>query len=827
MEADILKPNEQKVVEMARGLEDILQQSLGWAQTHLKQPQVQSFILKTLQQKKGTAKKILDSAYRPIALGVFGSSQCGKSYLVSELIKGDQKALEIYISGKNGTPVLKDYLETINPAGGRESTALITRFTKRPYAEVRGCSIHARLISRTDIIKILLNGFLFECVSDFTPSADDLLKLKNSFRGIPRDPVPVFSADDIWDIQDYAKRHFRNQFLKMLEDINYKLTELYRSLHKALGDLGDQVVGLYDESLVPREKSIIDIERLYSLGKPGNRKCAVVPASGGAVEFDTSFLCALTRELILKVPQEVTNSLLDQMDVLDFPGARSREQVFDQSKLASDPLALSEVFKRGKVAYLFDRSSDDRDITGLVLCQEGGPQEAKSLPYMINKWIEWSHGPNPKSRQGKPLLLFHVFTKFDLDLIWKKGEDQNVRWESRLKSNFEEFFGRAGDWVVNWDETGAFRNCFWVRNPNVQQTVFGRKDGLEFIREETQLAETKAQYCRHELVRKHFRNPEEAWDEAASPNHAGIPYLKDRIRKTIEPNSKVIQLGSNIQAILHDVKTHLKPYHVGDDVSQARLAAEERAKKRLSALMKAMPTRYSLAFMLDHERFAISEKTVAMIYDSIVNPMIDEKSDDEKDSSSLSIESPRFDESIFEIPGVETQKEPEKVAKPPMKKGDLFAKAVIDRWHEQLIQMTADLEFQREIELDSEWLTDITQELMKGASRFSLYEKISEDSDKRLNSPASTKLMRMQSASTAALLNRFVTELGQARKEIQIPKGPPKANLSAKSYPGLAIYQHWTMSLIKLFKDNIAEGDKIDEESNSKLKRILDFSIQS
>jgi len=159
------------------------------------------------------------------------------------------------------------------------------------------------------------------------------------------------------------------------------------------------------------------------------------------IEMDSAVLCALACELILKVPSDGSASILDQMDVLDFPGARARAQVFDNTKLGSDPLALTEVFLRGKVAYLFDRYSDDRDITGLVLCQEGGPQEAKSLPYMINKWVEWSQGPDAKSRQNLTPLLFHVFTKFDVDLVRKKGEDPRAVGKAASKPISRNFLG--------------------------------------------------------------------------------------------------------------------------------------------------------------------------------------------------------------------------------------------------------------------------------------------------------------------------------------------------------------------------------------------------
>ncbi len=862
---DALRPEEKEVIGQAERLDGLLGTGTDWARHHLAPAQVRSFLEKSLNGKRATVRKIHASARRPIALGVFGASQCGKSFLISELVKGDDKRpLEVFTNPAGGKPVPRDYLDHINPPGGRESTALVTRFTKRPYATVKGCSLLARLLGRTDLIKIFMNGFLFECQSEFLPSADELSKLRASIRGRAPEVTPVFTEADAWDIQDYVKRHFRNQFAKALEDINYwgvfndeirflpfetqipylewlwgrfpRLTELYRSLHLALGELGTQVVGLFEEALIPRDKSIIDVQRLAGLSRPGNRKIVIALADGGRLEMDTSTVCALTRELILCVPEDLGPSLLDQMDVLDFPGARSREQAFDNLKL-NDPLALSEVFLRGKVAYLFDCTSDERDITGLVLCQEGGNQEAKSLPYMINKWVEWSHGTTPEERAGKPVTLFHVFTKFDQDLVKKKGESHEVRWSSRLRTNFEEFFGRAGDWATQWDPHTPFRNCFWVRNPNVQQTIFGRDaQGREIPIDQAYLDEARGRYLAHPLVKAHFQSPEEAWDQAATPDHCGIGWLKEAIRRAIDPRTKVRQLAANLEAILAEVKAQLRPYYVGDDIAEARAAAEERARQRLATLVKVMPTHYSLAMLLDRERFALSEKAVAAIYDAILNPMLEEGGPPGTSPEAAPAAGPQlFDADAFAIDGITPTPEPATDTggstgpsggrRPPTRKGELFAQSVLRKWEEQLVRLTTDLEFQREIGLDTEWLGDVAQELMKGAFRKRLYEKIAEESDRHLNATNAPRLMRIQAVATTSLLNQFVMELGEPREDRPIPDGPPKATLSPKAYPGLHLYKHWTTALLRLYRNNIAEDEVADEASNALLKQILDATL--
>jgi len=854
MQQNPLRPEEQKVINMSEQLARLLASSADWAGNYLKDAQIRKFMQKVIQEKQITVKRIGESARRPLALGVFGASQCGKSYLVSELVRGTKPTPMVLLNQARQVPQSRDYLEEINPAGGRESTAIVTRFTTRPYRQVNGCSAYIRLLSITDLVKIFLNGFLFECQSDFMPSADELQKVRYSFRSFAgkASSNSLLSEADVWDLQDYARRHFHNQFLRMLEDINYwgimqeeirtlpadqqitylewlwgrfpKITELFRHLVKELGAMGGEVVGIYDDALLPRENSIIDVQRLSQLLKVGNRKCTVVLGNGSEVALDSAVLCALTSELIMQVQEPGEEALVQKLDILDFPGARARAQVFDQNRLSKDHEALVEVYLRGKVAYLFDRYSDDRDVSALLLCQEGGPQEAKSLPYMVNKWVEWSQGKDAAARKGKKPLLFNIFTKFDMDLVRKRGEDPAVRWDSRLKTNFADFLGRAGEWVDEWEPGKAFQNCYWVRNPNVQQTVFGRdKDGQEFVRDEEQLDQIKKEYLANQHVQKHFANPCESWQQSATPGNPGIPYLIKTLRTGIEDTTKVAQLSSNLKQIEAELKTHLQPYFIGDDISKARGLAEERAKKLLVNLGRVMATRYSLPQILDLDRFSISDKTIGMLFDAVINPMGDEEESSENGGLAQS-DTPVFEESIFAFDS-EPAAAPAKPAKTPVSKGVKFAQSVLNRWQEQLVHLSQNTDFHQITGLPGEWYAEVTQEIIKGASRLKLEAKLAEESDSQLNAPNPVRFQRKTAASAAEQLNRYIVELGQPRAEITIPSGPPKATLSARAYPGLTLYQHWTNALVQMFKDNVAEASADDEASNQALSSILSTSV--
>ncbi|HRY61437.1 MAG TPA: hypothetical protein P5266_04500, partial [Candidatus Fermentibacter sp.] len=136
-----------------------------------------------------------------------------------------------------------------------------------------------------------------------------------------------------------------------------------------------------------------------------------------------------------------------------------------------------------------------------------------------------------------------------------------------------------------------------------------------------------------------------------------------------------------------------------------------------------------------------------------------------------------------------------------------------------------DPEFQQQTGLDGEWFAEVTQEIIKGASRFQLEKQIADESETFLNAPTPARFLRKTSVLVASRLNRFVTDLGQFPPVREIPAGSPKATLSARAYPGLSLYQHWTNALIQLFKDNVAAAGAADEASNAALAEILKTTL--
>ena len=87
-------------------------------------------------------------------------------------------------------------------------------------------------------------------------------------------------------------------------------------------------------------------------------------------------------------------------DLLDFPGARSRLKL---TGLPDDPAdgsqRVRELLLRGKIAYLFQRYTEERELTSMLLCMPPSVAEVKDLASMVKSWIDSTHGSTPRQRR--------------------------------------------------------------------------------------------------------------------------------------------------------------------------------------------------------------------------------------------------------------------------------------------------------------------------------------------------------------------------------------------------------------------------------------------
>jgi hypothetical protein len=560
------------------------------------------------------AQRLRVAATRPPSVAVFGASQAGKSYLVSSIAKSGRKPLVVSFGDRH-----LHFLRELNPQGEKEATGLVSRFTIRPPVAPPGAPVPLRLLSQTDVVKILANAFMedFKLDSLRPPDAPAIAAL---FDRLARDAGPQaqggLTIDDIEELREYFELHFRaHPLIKELGsaywaragDIIPRLppgrraeayaplwngtesfTHLAGELISALRSLGFADIAFCGlDALMPREQGVLNADTVFAMGQGTRGAVQVVSATGAAASLDRALLAALIAEMTVPLA-EPPRPFFRNTDLLDFPGARSREVFRSVEDFLAKPDGLGRLFLRGKVAYLFQRYQAEQEIAAMLLCVGPSNQDVQTLPEMVANWIDLTIGATPDARSKQRNALFFVLTKFDMEFPGKVGEDvaSGQRWTTRLQASLLDFFGKAYDWPTNWANHRAFNNCYWLRNTGMEfDKVFDYRTADDGDPEETRAARGEAflaqrldPYLHNDSIRAHFADPLTAWNEGLRENDGGITYLADRLAPVCDPTLKAEQITGRLKELAEDIDKQLRPhFHTGDlaaELERARAAAQ-------------------------------------------------------------------------------------------------------------------------------------------------------------------------------------------------------------------------------------------------------------
>lgn len=445
MNATLTKESQQLQLAIGRGL--------AWLETYA-DPAKRLATVNELGKLRRRAKRLEQAAGLRPAVAMFGQSQVGKSFLVSNLARTpEQKQLEISPAGYSVDEIRQilkteqagqiSFIDHINPKSeNNEATGVITRFTTNYSVEERGYKI--RLFSQADLVKVLTTAYQYN-IQDSHYLLDEVTIRKtvvriqdlaaNRSEGVGMTPDDVLDIRDFlrdnlfdkglvqrlhqhgyWDeIADYVPRldpALRHEAFGFLWHTNPFLTSLFKQLSDNLNQLGfvsEVWCGL--DAIAPTTHTIVDVNRLSELNHLTENKGEVLVRTnaGQMVSVNRSVLTALAAELVLPLPKVVEQhpdrQFLQHADILDFPGARSWEQksreAFDESETADK----MTTFLRGKVAYLFDKYNETFEISSLLFCHDNSQVEVNSLPGLLYKWIGVNVGKSAEERERREAAL--------------------------------------------------------------------------------------------------------------------------------------------------------------------------------------------------------------------------------------------------------------------------------------------------------------------------------------------------------------------------------------------------------------------------------------
>lgn len=881
---------------------DMAQQSLAWISDAANAERVGGNRKIAEQQIKKSviaARKAAAAVDRPMCVGVFGPSQAGKSYLVSVLAR-DKEAPLMARFGDLGRDV--DFIREINPGGDRESTGLVTRFSIRQEPSPAGSPVVLRMLSETDIAKILGNSFFL----DGDPkkrqllTADKVLSVLDTARARAGSSATAsLTEEDVWDLQDYFEKQFSglsyietlSAFWQAASELAPRLSVLHRAdLFSVLWGSIPQFTAVYIDlvtalerlgfptdaycqidALVPREKSIIDVATLSGLGDQGREEDLSIRSMNGApVKLARSVVTALAAELRIAITDQPW-PFFEHTDLLDFPGARSRQKVDFEGFFEDKPDALQDLYRRGKVAFLFDRYVAEQEISSILLCIKPSNQEVVELPDMIDRWIQTTHGATPADRARADTSLFLVLTMMDQHFNERAGDEGNSpsdRFKARLGSSLTSYFGKAHRWPFEWTPGSAFKNTYWLRNPNFKAEFLIKYEGnleVEILPEKVdKVAVLRKGYLDVDEVQEHFHDPARAFDEALRLNDGGVTYLAQNLAKICRQEIKHNQIRERITGIAQDVRRVIAPYFVDSDINKRLEEREEVTGRILSGLSDAWDRNQfgSAIRMLQISQNGISEHLHIAYGSRLRGISPDEARGQVAKPAAKKTAAPPLPRGAPPLPGSKktaaatvvapvVSSAPQKV----MAKEAYLAKAAVGHWTENLYALTRNDEALQTMGLDADMAGELVTELVTGARRSNLESRIAIDLEKLTGNAIERSDILLEKAGFFATshINRFASTLGfDAMPEAKRPQAPDGTDggmvtvfakrqvrtncdelpRERKGFAYLALSE-WMYAFHQLVIDNVTSGEgfTVNVEQNERLRTIIaslgDASTQS
>lgn len=597
-------------------------QALKWGRTFLKGGNLKearrNFITNRIQ-----LRRLQFASGQKAGAAIFGISQVGKSYMTNYLLATKDSPLKVYDNLGNGT----SFLAHIDPMGnGREATALITRFsTSNLCGSNANYPIRVRMLSLVDVILVLVDSFYNDLTGHVVPSKEEIReeidRLQSKYAS-QSSCQEIINEEDIYELQEYFSADLMRScpefhrdlisegYFELLSQLigkipvedwngvfgylwqhNPIMSDVFAKMLKTMAKLEfSRTCHVNIDALRNNKGTILHVDRIFELfevesvtgaGSSFTVDKASEPFMNVLTDKDhevnhieKSAFCALAMEvgfsIVNPIDPDSKNAIekdkpfLDTLDILDFPGARSREEIL----LANlNKVTASQMVIRGKVAYLFNKYSRQHLISTLLLCQDDKQAEVKTVPKLINTWVENAIGRTEEERtqfirESKVSPLFVIATKFNNYL---KKDYGGMDYEKMLKkwinlgsnlSSVLEIKGAGEDsWFQKWADGNPFKSIFLLRSfffsgndhifdgyteendviTNPEENVNpDYVDYLEKLRESFLDSDSS-------FVRTHFEDPKQAWSAAAEAGFDGsgliidkLTILKDHIGKARE-----------------------------------------------------------------------------------------------------------------------------------------------------------------------------------------------------------------------------------------------------------------------------------------------------
>lgn len=629
-----------------------INQGASWVNGNLKVDKMAAY--KTLVKKRRTLKKIRNTYKAKPAVALYGESQCGKSHLSSSLLSVDGKPMKV-VDRINGQRY--EYLTHLNPPGSGEATGLITRFTTRQQEGIsKEYPVHLRLMSVKDIALMLCDGYYRDYENRETASKEEVNAFLEGLKDRKTGNRQCYlSEDDIGEMEEYFDNFFSGKYvgidsadyfgklsliveyldesdviksINMLWNNDSNLSGIFRQFFEACKKVefvNDAYISFDELDNSKGLYTLLDVRwlNLKDTSVMSRVRCKASQGGYKDVTIAKAYLATICSEVVLEVdpPKFETKSdssekikyicsILEHVDILDFPGARARGGLF--SIKGNEALLL----RRGKVAYCFNKYSSERSINALLYCWHPTNFEAKPMQDVLHRWIGVSIGRDEEERSSNLAgldfpPLFFVGTKFNLHLQ-NKGEDRadnpkalKDRWEKWFDEQLSQYIigtpnnesnadlelddGKRNnkndvkyhEWFESWtQETPDFDNIYLLRDFRYSTNIFDgwtEETGRETARRSDYekydgfYQKLRDSFLNSPFVKRHFRDAEKRWDEASEVNCDGSLTIARNLASIVEKIANVASAKNkhDVEEAIQQTKDELKKHYYSSDSEDA------------------------------------------------------------------------------------------------------------------------------------------------------------------------------------------------------------------------------------------------------------------
>jgi hypothetical protein len=555
-------------------------------------------------QLRRLAGNLFTSSKVPVAAAVYGPSQVGKSLFMGQVLSPSSEAYSpLGRDEQHGEPAyFKDlsFDNDLNPqSGSNEATALVTRFTTKDRIAASVAPeypVMVRALTRAEWIRVLARGFHVECQtpehswqqSDLeelfvelgrqfgTREVDrkwrmDLLDAFSYMRTVDRRGFPAKEAALSGLMSRYplseegyvaaAARLFWNDW-DSLTGLFVRISNFLEKIR--LGDhdpailthwagvrfLLDSQRAKFHERRTSKCFTRVDWTEFHLRERGGWYVLEYHPGTKDGSE-DQETIQAAMLELVLPVlPHRLNDDwrkVIEQMDFLDIPGMRAGRQGAEQGKrTGADTIdEQMEIVKRGKVAYLFERYTEELQIQTLFLLSRGGNLEVTSqMKYHIDKWGRARYGDKvwPSKVHDEVPALFIGMTGIDEEFRNREEYAEKGLYDTRLG----QLVDALGNVMNDFGGRGkTFANTYPIRYPGTWDTNAPQRqeaDPEKWVR-------AKKAFLESEMVNEYMKAAELRWDAAMRDDDGGLSLISAGIRSVTTATDKQDQLQKEILEI--------------------------------------------------------------------------------------------------------------------------------------------------------------------------------------------------------------------------------------------------------------------------------------